>query len=109
MLVGTVEFVRWTEPLHCYQDCRSPSVRSQPMSTDNTMSHVQRPASRPQCPSCGSEAVARVMWGMPDQEMIDLAQLEDIDFGGCCITPDAPDFRCRTCNTAWQDPEGAQP
>jgi hypothetical protein len=78
------------------------------MSTDDATDQTTFPKAPPACPSCGSAEVARVLWGMPGQEMIDQAQREDIDFGGCCMTEDAPDFRCRACNTTWRKPRSSR-
>ena len=44
------------------------------------------------------------MWGLPTAEAFEAARHDAIDFGGCCMTPEAPDFHCRTCDHTWQLP-----
>lgn len=64
---------------------------------------TQPPGAGLTCPSCGSHDVASILWGLRGPEL-DLEHPRKIIFAGCCITDEAPDFRCLTCEHAWQDP-----
>lgn len=48
------------------------------------------------CPHCGSK-VLRIQYGYPGHEMMEAAERGEILLGGCCISPDSPDYGCPTC------------
>jgi hypothetical protein len=59
---------------------------------------------RPTCPSCGSEEVAWIFYGLPAGSLEQLRP--DLDagrliLGGCCCSSDDPQWRCLACRHAW--------
>lgn len=74
------------------------------MSTDDVVRPPKWLDPSPPCPVCGGSEVAHVVWGLPTAEAFEAARHDAIDFGGCCMTPEAPDFHCRTCDHTWQLP-----
>ena len=53
----------------------------------------------PRCPKCGSENIARIIWGDP---VFYDGLIQDIDegrvhIGGCCVTGDDPEWHCNDC------------
>ena len=55
----------------------------------------------PNCPECGSENAARIAFGYPSEEMIEQSERGDIVLGGCCVTEDDPEWRCKDCENEW--------
>jgi len=53
------------------------------------------------CPKCGSERVARILYGEPMGSEALMADLKAgrIVLGGCCITGDDPKWQCLECET----------
>ncbi len=52
------------------------------------------------CPKCGSRNVVEILYGLPD--FSDLRMQADLKSGkivcgGCCISGNDPDYRCRDC------------
>jgi hypothetical protein len=58
-------------------------------------------AKRPTCPSCGSNAVIPIVYGMPGGELMDQAEAGKVALGGCCISDNDPDLRCTECGQQW--------
>lgn len=52
------------------------------------------------CPNCGSK-VLRIQYGYPGHEMRDAAERGEILLGGCCISPDSPDYGCPNCGQGY--------
>lgn len=55
------------------------------------------------CPSCGSEAVSRLFYGLPrfsDELRVDL-DTELVVLAGCSFTEDDPVWLCRGCKHHW--------
>jgi hypothetical protein len=50
------------------------------------------------CPSCGSEDVRTIVYGLFDDPT---SISEGVELGGCCVSPDSPAFRCGRCRHAW--------
>lgn len=52
------------------------------------------------CPNCGSEDVARIMYGLPlyDEALKNALEKGEICLGGCCIDPDSPAYHCNKCD-----------
>lgn len=69
-----------------------------------TVGQLGKLASRPPCPSCGAGDIAVIVWGMPTADDFRAAE-DDVEFGGCVVDEDSPDFRCQICGTGWSDPE----
>lgn len=58
--------------------------------------------SRPRfCPACGSQAVLRIVYGMPGEEMRRKAEAGLIALGGCVIEEDQPRAECGDCGHQW--------
>jgi hypothetical protein len=51
------------------------------------------------CPKCGSERVARILYGEPmgSEELMADLKAGRIVLGGCCITGDDPAWKCLEC------------
>ncbi len=51
------------------------------------------------CPSCKSDNVARIQWGLPafTEELERGLESGRVILGGCCIFPDSPEFHCNDC------------
>jgi hypothetical protein len=50
------------------------------------------------CPKCSSEAVLKIEYGLPDEE---LSKRTDVYLGGCCITGEDPEWHCKKCRWEW--------
>lgn len=50
------------------------------------------------CPKCGSDAVLRIVYGLPGPE---LEKRTDIYLGGCCMTGEDPEWHCNKCHWEW--------
>lgn|GEM_PF-1991088 len=48
------------------------------------------------CPACGSDRIARILWGLPvySQELQEQMDAGKVVLGGCCVSDFDP---CRTC------------
>jgi hypothetical protein len=57
--------------------------------------------SRPRCPSCESEEVAKITHGYPGLEMLEALDRGEIVLGGCCVTEDDPEWHCKDCEYEW--------
>lgn len=58
-----------------------------------------------ECPVCGSAAVARILYGLPqfDGELRYLVAEGTVSLGGCDICEDSPDWYCNHCGYEWGD------
>jgi hypothetical protein len=70
---------------------------------ETTVDELGRLIGPPPCPACGSTGVVEILWGMPGPDALDQAAGRDVEFGGCCIPENAPDFRCGACEHEWPD------
>ena len=52
------------------------------------------------CPHCVAK-VLRIQYGYPGPEMMEAAERGEILLGGCCISPDSPDYACPICGQAF--------
>jgi len=57
------------------------------------------------CPSCKSNNVVPIAYGLPGFEMQEEAIKGKIHLGGCVIEEGAPDFHCNDCEHKWEVPE----
>ena len=57
------------------------------------------------CPSCNSNNVVPIAYGLPGFEMQEEAIQGKIHLGGCVIEEGAPDFHCNDCERDWEVPE----
>jgi hypothetical protein len=57
----------------------------------------------PSCPSCGSDDVAAIMYGLPDfsPELEESLERGEIRLGGCCVFDEAPVWTCNACSHSW--------
>jgi hypothetical protein len=51
------------------------------------------------CPKCGSLDIVPILYGLPGPEMMDSAEKGRIELGGCCVTDNDPQKRCKACGT----------
>ena len=47
------------------------------------------------CPACQGSDIKEIVYGMPDIESFDF---EKYEVGGCCVSDDDPDFKCKSCD-----------
>jgi hypothetical protein len=50
------------------------------------------------CPSCQSNEVKEIIYGLPDPENFDFQKYE---VGGCCVTPEDDKYKCSNCEFSW--------
>ena len=56
------------------------------------------------CPTCGSDRIVRIVYGMPPQELAAAEDRGELILGGCMTSSGAPRWGCSACR--WQpDPE----
>jgi len=53
------------------------------------------------CPQCDSDNVAAIALGFPSPEMSEDEERGNIVLGGCCVSEDDPDWRCKDCGNEW--------
>ena len=55
------------------------------------------------CPKCGSESVAEILYGLiiPDDELNEELNSGKTVLGGCCIDEDSPAWYCNKCKYEW--------
>ena len=52
------------------------------------------------CPKCGSLDVVPIFYGLPGgPEVMEAAKEGKIALGGCCVTDNDPQKRCKACGT----------
>lgn len=49
------------------------------------------------CPACGAGDLVRVIYGLPDPELVLREERGEVVLGGCVVEPDAPALVCRRC------------
>ena len=49
------------------------------------------------CPSCNSNNVVTIVYGMPSSELEEQAQRGEIILGGCVVTENDPELYCKDC------------
>lgn len=52
------------------------------------------------CPHCGAK-VLRIQYGYPSPETMEAAERGELLLGGCCISPDSPDYACPVCGQSF--------
>lgn len=50
------------------------------------------------CPKCDSAKVVEILYGMPTQEVFEVADRGLVALGGCCVTGYEPSWQCLECN-----------
>ncbi len=55
------------------------------------------------CPGCGSTRQSLIFYGMPEftNELLSRLEAGSVVLGGCCITGEDPEWRCRDCRREW--------
>ncbi len=51
------------------------------------------------CPACGSADVLPIVYGLPEDELLERAERGEVALGGCCVEVGGPDTRCTLCRT----------
>ena len=59
----------------------------------------------PVCPRCESLHVVPIVYGFPDRELLEKAKREEAVLGGCFVTSEQPQWRCRNCGNEWRTAE----
>lgn len=54
------------------------------------------------CPNCNHLSGARILYGYPTPEAVELAERGVVFLGGCCELLEAPDFQCLACSHEWR-------
>ena len=49
------------------------------------------------CPKCKSNMIIDIIYGFPTKKMLEDASYNKINLGGCDISPNNPDFKCKSC------------
>ena len=49
------------------------------------------------CPKCGSLDVVPIFYGLQGPELMEAAKEGKIALGGCCVTDNDPQKRCKAC------------
>ena len=60
---------------------------------------MKKRKSRTSCPVCGSNNIARYLYGMPAMDEKLERDIEDnkVICAGCCVSPDDPRYHCNDC------------
>ena len=58
------------------------------------------------CPRCGGLDVVRIVYGLPMQELVDLANQGKVALGGCIVTGNDPQKHCNACGFEFDLPDG---
>lgn len=55
------------------------------------------------CPSCDSNDIALILWGLPlgTPELDEALKKREIILGGCCVGIDDPKWECNNCSFRW--------
>jgi hypothetical protein len=53
------------------------------------------------CPSCKSEQVIPIVYGMPAMELVRQAEKGLVELGGCCVDANNPNWKCKACGKEW--------
>jgi len=68
------------------------------MSAGNAKKDVKR---KRMCPSCRSEQVIPIVYGLPDVGLARQAEEGLVALGGCCVDDDNPRWKCKACENEW--------
>ena len=55
----------------------------------------------PKCPKCDSDKVAPIVFGYPSNELFEWADRGEVSLGGCCVTPNDPEWHSKDCEYQW--------
>lgn len=68
-----------------------------------------------QCPTCGGDDVAKILYGfiIPDAELNEALKRGEVVLGGCCVTDHDPQWHCNACGAEFRsgfpDARGPKP
>jgi len=54
------------------------------------------------CPKCRGMTGVRIIYGYPGPELCEASKRGEVELGGCCLTGDDPDFKCKACRHKWR-------
>jgi len=54
-----------------------------------------------QCPSCSSDKVLLIEYGLPTGELFEESLQGKVFLGGCCISDESPKWHCVSCENEW--------
>ena len=66
---------------------------------NDARSHVGNP---PSCPVCASPYTIPIIYGLPGEELGRQAEEGSIALGGCVVSDDDPQWKCRACQHRWK-------
>ena len=55
------------------------------------------------CPKCKSNMIIDIIYGFPTKKMLEDASYNKINLGGCDISPNNPDFKCKSCGYEFKE------
>ena len=58
------------------------------------------------CPSCDSNNVVPIVYGMPGSELMEQAERGEVILGGCVVTDNDPGLYCKDCGSEFYQEEG---
>lgn len=61
------------------------------------------------CPICKTYYVIPIIYGLPSQDLSELAKHGKVKLGGCIVSPNNPKYWCTTCKKNIKKPEGKIP
>jgi len=68
---------------------------------------MSQPGKPRTCPHCGSERVARIVYGLPAPDFFEHHDEEKVVLGGCVVTGSDPEWHCKECGEEWgEDVDG---
>lgn len=56
----------------------------------------------PPCPACASAQTIPIIYGLPGEELGRQAEEGTIALGGCVVSDDDPQWKCRACQHQWK-------
>ena len=65
------------------------------------MKPIKVPRKPRKCPKCGKTTVVKILYGMPTEESMQLAEEGKLVIGGCCITEKNPDWAWTNCKVEY--------
>ena len=58
-------------------------------------------SARPDCPRCGQPDPTLFVYGLILFEEFEKTGLTNVNFAGCCIELDSPEWQCEACGLTW--------
>ena len=54
------------------------------------------------CPKCGSGEIVPIVYGYPLESLMEEAKQGKVELGGCCVSDNDPDFKCKSCGSEFR-------